>query len=122
MKQTFNGEVMVRNTFCWRAITATIENWKCSIDGARVETAVSDDQSILTLTLGAPDISPVSAEIDICWIAYPDQAERLALQTNRALEELEIALRSRDPAESSLEPASLSDPATEAVTNAALRN
>jgi hypothetical protein len=51
MKQTFTGEVMVRNTFCWRAITATIENWKCSIDGARVETAVSDDQSILTLTL-----------------------------------------------------------------------
>jgi hypothetical protein len=122
MKQTFTGEVMVRNTFCWRAITATIENWKCSIDGARVETAVSDDQSILTLTLGAPGLPPVSAEIDICWIAYPDQAERLALQTHRALEDLQVSLRAREPAESSLESSSNSVLPMETVTNGVLQN
>lgn len=92
MKLTVRGTVAVQNTFCWSAITSAIEDWNPLIAGSVIEAVVYDDNSILKLTLHSPSREPVSTEIDICWIAYADQADRLALQTNRALAELEGAL------------------------------
>jgi hypothetical protein len=98
MKLIVHGEGCIQNTFCWRAITAAIEGWESPIDGAKVEAEVDDQDWILKLTLHTPGRDPVSAELDICWIAYSDQAERLSLQATRTISDLETALKASDTA------------------------
>ena len=45
----------------------------------------------LELTMRAPGIEPQSAVVDVSWIAYADQADRLAMTIRQALREIEAA-------------------------------
>ena len=82
-----------RNERCWRAIVDAADGWESNIRGASLEARFIDDPELLQFALSAPGRDTETANIDITWIAYPDQAEQLALHTLMALRDLEHAMR-----------------------------
>jgi hypothetical protein len=84
-----------RNAHCWRAIFDVINQWTPRIRRATLEAHFDED--ILTLIYKEPGLEPCSATVNIEWIAYADQAERLAILTRMALVDIEmLALSQRD--------------------------
>jgi hypothetical protein len=91
MKLTEFGESPPRNVHCWNAIKETVEWWQPTIEDGILEAHFSDDQT-LKLVLVIPGFKPCPARIDISWIEYADQAERLGILTKMALGDIEMAL------------------------------
>jgi hypothetical protein len=94
MKLTEIGNSPQRNMHCWNAITAAVDDWRprVEVDGARLESRFGDDPTVLQFVLVIPGMNPCSAEFDISWIAYADQAERLEILTKMALVDIDLAL------------------------------
>jgi len=84
-----SGDCGSRNIHCWRAILEAVDQWSPSVEGATLEAEFQDDEMRLVFT--EPNREPVSATVDISWIAYADQAERLGILTRMALVDLELA-------------------------------
>lgn len=93
MKFTLQGDYPSRHDArCWRAIEATIDEWISAIDGASLQGRFLPDDDSLQFKLTAPGCEPKTRHIDVSWIAYADQAEHLALQTQIALKDLDSAM------------------------------
>jgi len=80
------------------------ENWKSDIPGLSLEARFTNEHDILWLELSAPGKRTETAPIDIAWIAYADQAERLAILTTKALCEMEMGMREQFERQSLAQP------------------
>ena len=102
MKLSESGECGQRNNHCWRAILDAIEQWSPETKGGELEARFGND--LLTLTFSEPDKNPITAQIDIAWIAYADQADRFGRLTRAALLDIEKKRLSRRGQERAAEP------------------
>jgi hypothetical protein len=84
-----SGDCGPRNIHCWRAILEAVDQWSPAVEGATLEAEFQDEEMRLIFT--EPNREPVSATVDISWIAYADQAERIGILTRMALVDLELA-------------------------------
>jgi hypothetical protein len=84
-----SGDCGPRNIHCWRAILEVVDQWSPAVEGATLEAEFQDD--VMKLIFSEPNREPASATVDISWIAYADQAERLAILTRMALVDIELA-------------------------------
>ena len=82
-----------RNERCWRAIVDAAENWNSDLPCLTLEARFTNEHDVLLLELSAPGRRTETATIDISWIAYADQAERLEILTTKALCEMELGMR-----------------------------
>ena len=90
MRFTLNDDAgMRRSLVCWRAILAEVDQWNPSIPAATLEARFDAEKDELEFTLLVPGFPAKSTIVDASWIAYPDQADHLALATRRALRQLE---------------------------------
>lgn len=101
MKLIESGECGPRNNCCWRAILDAVEEWSPESRGGSLESRFEDE--LLTLIFSEANKDPITATIDIAWIAYPDQADRLGILTRMALLDIELERLSRRDQASGLE-------------------
>ena len=76
-----------RSPHCWRAILHVVEEWSSNVRNASLEAHFEDES--LTFVLREPGKESRRATFDISWIAYSDQADRLASLARKALEKIE---------------------------------
>lgn len=93
MNLTECGSCGPRNIHCWRAILEAVEQWSPNAPDAVLEAYFDDDA--MRLLLIEPDAEPITASVDISWISYKDQAERLGLLTKMALVDIDLERLSR---------------------------
>jgi hypothetical protein len=95
MKLIEVGESPPRNVHCWNAIKKAAESWNPRVKGGRLEVRFGDDPTVLQFQFTAPGMEPCTAEIDVSWIAYCDQADRLGILTKMALVDIDLELVKR---------------------------
>jgi hypothetical protein len=89
MKLSVIGSIPPKGGHCWQAIAKSIHSWESDVEAASLEARFAEDSESLILLMLAPGREPARAEVDVAWIAYADQAERLSMLAMKAVRDME---------------------------------
>lgn len=82
------GDYEHRNVHCWNSIVEAIEQWAPRGAGGTLEAHFEEET--LRFVFREPGQTPRETTMDISWIAYADQAERLGILAKMALVDIEL--------------------------------